>query len=578
MRGAWVRGLGLRGLLPVLFLALLAPSATGDEAQTGDIWDWRVAKDPAYTLNAALYAQNHGGGVVLQLEPTQLACTFWRGMATDPLPERLPPIVIAREASAQRSARIQARSVLAQELKALATSGVSDTPLLESVRDNIRFAAENLPAPRTVFVVTTRAVKDRSELEVAIIEAQRAECKVVVVAPEVAFSDNGTLLLESKVRSGEAPVEEVPFEWDINLPALWLAQVRWTGRQAELVPEDVRRDPWHGHSHVRTRGFNYVPSGFGDYALSRLAAETKGRFYLNRFGAPSKTKARCTFLTDPGKFRRLAPSLAHKQTYWNWRRKDENAVPYDRAISILLEAPGLLARDPRRKNPRGIAKNLDPLPLIFRSKAELANALKLAKRKDQLAVRALKVLDRFVLAYRSEGGNERFLAHGTLLKAWLHRVRFHLSEYQTVVGSIKDEKRLASGVAVQLAPRVLWEFCFGVRGAGQRNLGYRGGETSQRLLSAVVDSSMIVRRRYGNTPWETASKLGFLITYVEGWADGRTRGPAPAPKSAGSKKKPTTPSRKGPKQPSNPPPPTPVTTPSRPSVGGSGTGGAVTGG
>jgi hypothetical protein len=556
-------------LLALVGLLLLGPSVSrADEkpVPTGSTWDWRLSLEPGRVLASVLHDADQNGSALLVLEPSTRAARFWQRLPRAPVPARTPAIAFTFEGSERVTGPFWKRDALASALATSRQPPSSHLPdALDTLERALAWAKEYLPRPRALLYVSTRgSAGPRDRLEPFLAKCRAADCRVYAVAPEAAFSDNAQAVLHGLEPVGEAPIEEVPFDWDFNLPGLWLARIGFGPTSAHAIPDDVKFDPWLFDKWVRMRGYGLVPAGFGDYALSRLARETGGRHYLHAFSP--RAKARCSITMDPARFRALEPSLLSSRDYGSWRRADANAVRYDRALAILRRPPGLLARvvegRARAKPPPGF----EPLPARLTSKSQVADAIRRARRKDDLARRAIEMLRPVVAPYRASEASERFRAHAMLLTVWLWRTRFHLRQYVESANGIQVQGRLKSGVSVTLYPEVIWHFCFGTSGALQRDLGYAGGEEARRLVESVVDATRRLRRAHRDTPWEVASKLGFLVRYKLRWGDERVRGPMPSTGTGSDGE--STP------RPKERPPTTP---PPRPSVGGAGTGGPVTG-
>ncbi len=161
------------------------------------------------------------------------------------------------------------------------------TTVAEIVKNWGRYRESKERAYRTMVIVVTDEVgDDEGQLEGAIAMAQRAKVPVYVLGSQAVFGRK-----ENYVNYTDPKTKHVFY----NVP------VR-QGPESVML-EQIRLPFWHEGSQ-----YEVLESGYGPFALSRLAAATGGIYFITRFDT-----RRMGF--DPAKMREYQPDLERREKY-----------------------------------------------------------------------------------------------------------------------------------------------------------------------------------------------------------------------------------------------------------------------
>ncbi len=336
-----------------------------------------------------------------------------------------------------------------------------------------------------------------------------------------------------------------------------------------------------------------VPSGFGYYALSRLATRTGGKYYVYHPGAAASSSfcqrygcqvcsgrhAQCGAVFQSTKLDLVAPDLRSRDRVRQEYGRENLAIAVHRAW-VRLQKKGILRgssqlrlsgkrfREEKSRN-EGASTGM-----ISGSgwKSRRQEALRKITEVDKVLLEFLPVLEKFgpESALRVRATADAFHVHLLMLRFNFRQLALFSEEMARIMRRpAPSSPEFGSPVLEQYAgKRVIgysyrnFFLCHG--GKALRGVRFLGGPEVEKEKQHLIDVAMQVIDRHRSTPWEIlARRAGFVIllpTVQAGTANQKNR---PKPKSSGS----------GDNATATPNP----NRPNRPNAGGGGSGGTATG-
>ncbi len=354
----------------------------------------------------------------------------------------------------------------------LDTSGIETTftTVADIVRHWGRYKDGRNQKYRTMIVVVTDEVGDDDErLEYAINQAKQTGVRVYVLGSQAIF---GRKL---------GHVDYV----DPRTKQLYRnVEVRQGPESATL--EQIRLPFWHGGEQ-----YDIVDSGFGPFALSRLAIETGGIYFITRFN-----NRRMGF--DPARMREYSPDWVRREAYGK-----------ELVYSDLRRAVCAAAEITQQQNLPGMPSLTFPAADGPEFKDAMSNNQALAARTLYTVEEAWDPINRVTSKLRDREKSRRWQANYDLIRGRLLAVKVRCIEYNSICGEMKTNPpkfgnaksnawRLVFDEAIQSGPKAA-----------------AAGRQAQSLLRRVVED-------HSATPWallaqgELETPLGFkwVETYV----------------------------------------------------------------
>ena len=272
------------------------------------------------------------------------------------------------------------------------------TTVAEIVNKWGRFkGAHNHPYRTMVIVVTDEVGDDEARLEDAIAVCRRAKVPVYVLGSQAVFGRTHNYVTyvnpKTKVVSYNVPVRQGP---------------------ESILPEQIQLPFWYGGEQFRV-----LESGFGPYALSRLAAETGGIYFVTRFDT-----RRMGF--DPARMREYRPD-------WIPRERYEKQI----ANSPLRQAVLTAAQITQQRLPGMPGLGFPPADAP-EFKDVMANNQAIADRTAYTVDEALEPIKR-AFKYREREPSRRWQAHYDLIRGRLLAMKVRCFEYNWACARMKKE-------------------------------------------------------------------------------------------------------------------------------------------
>jgi len=318
-----------------------------------------------------------------------------------------------------------------------------------------------------VIVVTDEVGDDEGRLEDAIASAQRAKVPVYVLGSQAVFGRS-----ENYVNYTDPKTKQVFYGIPVR-----------QGPESVML-EQIRMPFWYNGPQ-----YEIVESGFGPYALSRLATATGGIYFITRFDTH-----RMGF--DPARMREYKPD-------WDRREQYEKQI----ARSPLRQAVINAALITQQKLP-GMPGLFFPPSDVPEFKEVMANNQAVAERTAYTVDEAMRVISP-VAKLRDRETSRRWQAHYDLIRGRLLAMKVRCYEYNWACARMKkDPPKFSSpkSNAWRLVPDTAIKFSEKAATAARE---------AEALLRRVVDD-------HPATPWallaerELKDPLGFkwVETYV----------------------------------------------------------------
>jgi hypothetical protein len=248
-----------------------------------------------------------------------------------------------------------------------------------------------------VIVVTDEVGDDEPQLEGAIDIAVKARVPVYVLGSQAIFGR-----LEGRMNYKDPKTGRTYF----NLP------VR-QGPESVML-EQIRMPFWYGGNQ-----YDILDSGFGPYALSRLAGATGGIFFITRLG-----ETRMGF--DPAKLREYKPD-------WVARSKYEEAVKSHPIREAVINA-ALLTQ-----------QNLPGMPTLLFPAADGPEFKEVMERNQAIAAQTAYTVDAAIepinaaAKFRDREPSRRWQAHYDLIRGRLLAMKVRCYEYNWICAKMKKD-------------------------------------------------------------------------------------------------------------------------------------------
>ncbi len=315
---------------------------------------------------------------------------------------------------------------------------------------------------RTMIIVVTDEVgDDENYLETAIAAAQKAKVPVYVLGSQAIFARAEGRMNYTDPKTGQTYY---------NLPV----------RQGpeSVVPEQIRLPFWFSGDQ-----YDILDSGFGPYALSRLAGATDGIFFVTRLG-----QRRMGF--DPQAMREYKPD-------WLSRPKYDEAVENNPIRKAVREAALITQQN-----------NLPGMPSLVFPPVDAPEFKEAMERNQALTARVQYTVDAalepiaYVVKMRDRETSRRWQAHYDLIRGRLMAMKVRAYEYNMACARMKKDPRKFTkpdSNAWRLVPDT--EIHASDKAA-------EAGKQAMNLLEKVVNE-------HPNTPWallaqrEKKDPLGF---------------------------------------------------------------------
>ena len=337
-----------------------------------------------------------------------------------------------------------------------------------------------------IIVVTDEVGDDENYLETAIEAATKAKVPVYVLGSQAIFARSEGRMNYTDPKTGRKYY---------NLPV----------RQGpeSVVPEQIRMPFWFAGDQ-----YDILDSGFGPYALSRLAGATDGIFFVTRLG-----DQRMGF--DPQAMREYKPD-------WLSRPRYEAEVENHPIRKAVIEAAMITQQN-----------NLPGMPSLIFPPVDAPEFKEAMERNQALTARVQYTVDAalepitFVVKMRGRETSRRWMAHYDLIRGRLMAMKVRAYEYNMACARMKKDPQKftkPNSNAWKLVPDT--EIHASDKAA-------EAGKQAVKLLEKVVEE-------HPNTPWallaqrEKKDPLGFkwVETYVPPIVRRDNNGDAAAKKKA----------------------------------------------
>jgi hypothetical protein len=253
----------------------------------------------------------------------------------------------------------------------------------------------NHPYRTMVIVVTDEVGDDEPRLEEAIAACKRAKVPVYVLGSQAVFGrkENHVTYVDPKTRHVfyGVPVRQGP---------------------ESIMLEQIRLPFWYGGQQ-----FEIVESGFGPYALSRLAAETGGIYFVTRFDT-----RRLGF--DPARMREYRPDWIPRQEY-------EKRIQHSRLRQAVIEAAQITQQ------------NLPGMPTTYFPPADAPQFKDVMAANQAIAERTAYTVDEALAPItaaaklRDHEPSRRWQAHYDLIRGRLLAMKVRCYEYNWACAQMK---------------------------------------------------------------------------------------------------------------------------------------------
>jgi hypothetical protein len=327
--------------------------------------------------------------------------------------------------------------------------------------------ARNQSYRTMVIVVTDEVGDDESHLEDAIAACRRAKVPVYMLGSQAVFgrTENRVTYVDPKTKHvfNGVPVRQGP---------------------ESIMLEQIRLPFWYGGPQ-----FEVLESGFGPYALSRLAAETGGIYFITRFDT-----RRLGF--DPARMREYRPDWIPRQEY---EKRIERSPLRQAVLSAAQITQQRLPGMPGLYFPPADAPEFKDM---------MANNQAIAERTAYTVEEALGPINA-AAKLRDREPSRRWQAHYDLIRGRLLAMKVRCYEYNWACARMKKDPPKFSGPrwnAWRLVPDTAIQYSKNAAAAAKE---------AEALLRRVVDE-------HPATPWallaqrELKDPLGFkwVETYV----------------------------------------------------------------
>jgi hypothetical protein len=255
----------------------------------------------------------------------------------------------------------------------------------------------NRPYHTMVIVVTDEVGDDEARLDDAIVVCRRAKVPVYVLGSQAVFgrTENYVTYVDPKTKHVfyGVPVRQGP---------------------ESILLEQIRLPFWYDGPQ-----YEIVESGFGPYALSRLAAETGGIYFVTRFDT-----RRMGF--DPARMREYRPDWIPRQEY-------ENRIQHSRLRQAVLNAAQITQQ------------NLPGMPSLYFPPADAPEFKDVMGRNQAIAERTAYTVDEAlgpinaVAKLRDREPSRRWQAHYDLIRGRLLAMKVRCYEYNWACARMKKD-------------------------------------------------------------------------------------------------------------------------------------------
>lgn len=330
-------------------------------------------------------------------------------------------------------------------IKAFEQMGVEESGI-ENVMQALLYCARKFGGyksrKRIFCVVTDERGNDWGMVDEALKALRSRNITVYVVAREASFSE---------VRGYEPYIDEDGTR-----------KIGITEKGPETPHPELPNLPWAGYTWR-----NPIPSGFGFYALSRIAVYTRGAYYMLETEQPGG-KSRY----DWRKLRQYSPILCSIRDYKNIDRLNVRASKLKRVV------------DRWKNNQRFRSRVFTP--------SEISTLTAQCKAQIALCESCIVEIDQYIDPDRklAKLKNKRWSANIDLTRALFYLARYRLKQY---LRALEKFKEMGNFTSQEYRPEV-------VRGQ------VLGGEKERQERETVIEAFRDVVLRHGGTPWAVAAE------------------------------------------------------------------------
>lgn len=354
--------------------------------------------------------------------------------------------------------------MIMSKLATIETDGTGNEMLMCAVRGACSFLSGR-PGNRILILLTDEVGSDPETLEETLVAAKTAQVRIFIIGPEAPFHWHQSYEPGQNyhVATDTGP-ETARFE------TLQLSPIGNSSRGFYLYRKTS--NPLRVHATENPLRCDLgsdaqVKSGFGPYALVRLARETQGAFLFLR---PTSY--------EEGLLSGFEPDWCSLQEY-------DRRAKSDRIRSAVMNAVGAWPL-PERKGfeilavPGSVGITVE----VGKQEAAIAEARALIKRCDE----QMSELRPLTAARNEKGASKRWRANADLVKAQVAAARYYLIQYILAVNEWKPAGPRITYGTLEYGPR---------RKSSEADAAY---EVARKCFTDVVD-------RYAGTPWsETAQR------------------------------------------------------------------------
>ncbi len=336
-----------------------------------------------------------------------------------------------------------------------------------------------------VIVVTDEVGDDEGRLEEAITTARQGKVPVYVLGSSALFGK-----VEGHMNYTDPKTKQIFY----NLPV-------------RLGPESVRLETIHLPFWYNGPQYDSLDAGFGPYALSRLAGETGGIYFVTRLGP-----GRVTF--DPNSMREYRPDWVSTAAY-------EQGI----ARSKLRQAVLLAAQVTQQ--------NLPGQPSLSFPSAE-GPEFKEAMKQNQIIVARIEytvkealvpISDREVIKMRDRETSRRWQAHYDLIRGRLLAMRIRCNEFNSACARmLKDQPKFKNPGSNT------WKLVPDDEINARDSQAKVVAEEARKLLKRVVDD-------HPGTPWAMLAQRELKDPFGFKWVEANVPPPPKRNEMAAAKKK-----------------------------------------